>query len=896
MTRLVSLAAFATGAMIIFWMTQAVASGDLLAVTVMLLIAVAYTAGGAELLAYQRATESLRATLEAGGSAEETSLETWLAKLPDALKNSVRQRLTGESVGLPAPVLTPYLVGLLVMLGLMGTFVGMVETLSGAVQALEGSTELSAIRAGLAVPIQGLGLAFGTSVAGVAASAMLGLIAVLSRRDRIGVTRELDRQRDTRFKAFSLNHQRQQSYSAIQAQAEALPSVVEKLAALSDRLSAMGEQMVAANDSLGSRLLSNQETFEKSVREDFRKLTEGVADSLMASLVDSGKKAGETVKPVVEQMIGELAQDLKARYQQLDDAAATRFENMDKQFAKTTEAVESAWQQGLAKQQEANSNIAQRVTNILADGAARLVNESAERNTAWQRSLNAQREANEAMLERMQTLLAESASRLETDSAERASQWQTSVESQRNANEALLGQVQTLFVSAAEQSASDNASRNTQWHEGIELQRSANAALIEQIAAVLNSSAQQMLQDNEAKREAWQQALDSQLSANEALIEKVNSLLSDNTELMQSDFESRREENSRAIELQLSANTSLLSEVQNLLRDGARQLVEEAQSRSGAWQEGLAAQQASNAQLLGDVRNLLSNSAEQLAVGAQLRSDEVEALNAQLLAQQTAQLEAQQAAAISWQESFNERTTGLMAAMQAQHEQLQALEMARGEATANQLESLQANVAQQLAELGQSLGAPLGELIESSSEAPRVAAELMAKLRDEMSAGLERDNNLMAERNALLEDLQLLTMEIRENSASQREALELLLTQSGESLEKLSERVGTSLGECSEQLAGTASEFAGFSEGFATAVAQFAENNSALQSSLENIVGALSQSGERSDEQMGYYVAQAREIIDHNLLSQQAILEKLEAVAGVAANDASPKKEKGKKA
>jgi biopolymer transport protein ExbB/TolQ len=61
------------------------------------------------------------------------------------------------------------------MLGLLGTFVGMVDTFQGAVFALEGSTELQAIREGLAAPINGLSLAFGTSFAGVAASAMLGL-------------------------------------------------------------------------------------------------------------------------------------------------------------------------------------------------------------------------------------------------------------------------------------------------------------------------------------------------------------------------------------------------------------------------------------------------------------------------------------------------------------------------------------------------------------------------------------------------------------------------------------------------------------------------------------------------------------------------------------------------
>src|SRR3546814_4133357 len=66
------------------------------------------------------------------------------------------------------PVLTPYLVGLLVLLGMLGTFLGMVATLRGTGLALESSTDLAAIRASLAAPVQGLGFAFGTSVAGVA--------------------------------------------------------------------------------------------------------------------------------------------------------------------------------------------------------------------------------------------------------------------------------------------------------------------------------------------------------------------------------------------------------------------------------------------------------------------------------------------------------------------------------------------------------------------------------------------------------------------------------------------------------------------------------------------------------------------------------------------------------
>ena len=58
--------------------------------------------------------------------------------------------------------------------------------------ALENATDVEAIRASLAAPVKGLGLAFGTSVAGVAASAMLGLMSALSRRERQRTAQQLD--------------------------------------------------------------------------------------------------------------------------------------------------------------------------------------------------------------------------------------------------------------------------------------------------------------------------------------------------------------------------------------------------------------------------------------------------------------------------------------------------------------------------------------------------------------------------------------------------------------------------------------------------------------------------------------------------------------------------------
>ena len=86
--------------------------------------------------------------------------------MPLGLRNAVRLRVEGERTALPAPVLTPYLVGLLVLLGMLGTLLGMMDTLRGTGLALQSATDMAAIRGSLASPVQGLAVAFGTSIAG----------------------------------------------------------------------------------------------------------------------------------------------------------------------------------------------------------------------------------------------------------------------------------------------------------------------------------------------------------------------------------------------------------------------------------------------------------------------------------------------------------------------------------------------------------------------------------------------------------------------------------------------------------------------------------------------------------------------------------------------------------
>ena len=62
-------------------------------------------------------------------------------------------------------------------------------------------------------------------------------------------------------------------------------------------------------------------------------------------------------------------------------------------------------------------------------------------------------------------------------------------------------------------------------------------------------------------------------------------------------------------------------------------------------------------------------------------------------------------------------------------------------------------------------------------------------------------------------------------------------------------------------------------------MAQFSASNEKLADGLLRIEGAIQQSLARSDEQLAYYVAQAREVIDLCLGSQKQVLDALQGAA-----------------
>ncbi len=345
MNRNLSLFAFTLGLLAVVWVAIGYLDGHRLAFSVSCIIAVVYLAGALEMRRFHANTAALAAALR-NIPDDIGHLGEWLQQVPVALQNTVRLRIEGERVALPGPGITPYLVGLLVLLGMLGTFLGMVVTLNGAVLALESTTDLHTIRAALAAPVKGLGVAFGTSVAGVATSAMLGLISALCRRERLQVGQLLDSRIAGVLRDFSLTHQRQETFKALQAQAQALPELVGKLDAMMSRMAEHHHQ-------LGEQLLAGQQRFHDEARGLYGNLAQSVDQSLKASLKDSATVAAQTIQPVVTATMASIANETRGLHDKLFGTVETQLAGITGQFAQVVGSVSETWTQALNHHEQA---------------------------------------------------------------------------------------------------------------------------------------------------------------------------------------------------------------------------------------------------------------------------------------------------------------------------------------------------------------------------------------------------------------------------------------------------------------------------------------------------------------------------------------------------------------
>ena len=782
MNRNLSLFAFILGLFAVVWVAIGYIGGHPLAFSVSCIISVVYVAGALEMRRFHGNSTALAKAL-GNIPGDIGHLGEWLQQVPAALQNAVRLRIEGERVALPGPGVTPYLVGLLVLLGMLGTFLGMVVTLNGAVLALESTTDLQTIRSALAAPVKGLGVAFGTSVAGVATSAMLGLISALCRRDRQHVGQLLDSKIASVLRDFSLTYQRQETFKALQAQAQALPELVGKL-------DAMMSQMAEQSRQLGDQLLAGQQRFHEEAKGLYGNLVQSVDQSLKASLRDSATVAAETIQPVVTATMASIAGETRGLHDKLFGTVETQLAGIAGQFAQTVGTVSDTWTQALSRHEKATDTQHQHLQSVLTAYADSFEHRSA--------TLLASVESTQA--------------KLQADAAQQhAALAETTAASQQQLAATLASQfdgVTSRLDQAVSQVADTFGERTQALLTAIDTSHAAfaqstqaqQAAISEQVASQLDGIAQRFDGTVHTVSENWTSALAKHEQASDRL-------------------------------------TQALEQTQTSLADTFAQ-------RTAA--------------LLADMRATQADWQRDWATGEQTR-----------------------------QASFTDALTAMAGKLEAQWQQ-------HGDATLAQQEKITGTLGDTARDLvathqrqAETTIAEVTRLMQTAAEAPKAAAEVIGQLRHELSASMARDNSLLEERSRIMETLGALLDAINHASTEQRSAIDALVASSAELLERAGSQFAAKveseagkLVEIGTSITGGALEVASLGEAFGAAVKLFAESNDKMMAALQRIEGGLTKSLTRSDEQLAYYVAQAREIIDLSILSQKKMVDDLQRVAG----------------
>ena len=1061
---LINFVVFLAGLAVVGWIGAGYAGSNPLALAVTLLIGVCYLAGAWELLRYQQATSSLARSTAALSEAP-ASLASWLDQLHPSLRNAARLRVEGERVGLPGPALAPYLVGLLVLLGMLGTFLGMVVTLRGTGIALESATDLGAIRASLAAPVKGLGFAFGTSIAGVAASAMLGLLAALCRRERVQAAQLLDSKIATTLRVYSQSYQREESFKLLQRQAEVMQRQAEAMPTLVDRLQAMMQNMEQQTRSMNDRQLASQDAFQGKAEAAYARLASVMEQSMKEGVAESARSAGVALQPVVQATMESLSRETASLQDTVAQAVQQQLSSLTSGFQASTANVADIWNQALAGQQRASETLAQDLrasmdrfaetfeqrSAALLDGvSARLEASSGNMSEAWTSALSRQERVSEKLAgDNLQALTAAAASfeqhsasllRTLNDSHTLLQSDLASRDQQRLAAWAeTLGAMGATLRQEWEQAGTQAADRQqaisdtlAQTVRDINAQAAAQARVLEAVSTRMeaaansvsdrwNSALSRHEQVSEKLAQDNQQALTTAAAAFEAhsasLLRTLDQLHAElHAALAAKDHErlsawtdtlaamaatlgqewkavgdqsvARQQEISDALALtaqnvtgQTEAQSRLLESVSTRLESAAGSVTQawtEAQTRQAQLGEKLAAdnQQAlstaaaafeqHSAALLrtldqshADLQAALAAKDEErlsawttkLAAMADALGQEWELAGAQAATRQqeltqalgqatqeiTAQTQAQagvlenvsmrletaasqvtqawtdaqtrqeqlgqqlaeanQQALEAAAATFEQHSASLLHTLDQSHADLQAALASKDEERLSAWTAKLAALADTLAQTADGITAQtqahasetiaeIGRLVQAASEAPKAAADVIGELRQKLSDSMVRDNDMLQERNRLLETLDTLLNAVNHTAAEQRSAVDALLASSAELLERVgtqfTERVEAETGKLTDVAAHvttSAVEVASLGESFGAAVQLFGESNNTLVAHLQRIEAALDKSIARGDEQLSYYVAQAREVVDLSLMSQKQIIENLQQLA-----------------
>jgi hypothetical protein len=793
-----------------------------------LLIGLGFVAGMIELVWRDRRSVSLRRQCSNLPThlADRPALEALRTGLSPRLRAEIDALLGGRRGAVEAPTFTGHLVGLLVMLGLLGTFLGFVDTLAGARMVLERSTDIDAIRNGLAAPLSGLTRSFGTSLAGVAASAALGLAAASVRRGEARARGALTHFAAGPLAPFTPAGRQLAALESLGRHGDALPRAADALTSAVARLESLSVDLVEAQRA-GARLVATE--LGGAVRGTTSELSaaaERMAAAVAGAVDAAAATAGARLTTAAEAQFDAWSARFEARAEAQDAELSARLgsvtEALDRNLARVTQA-EAARIDALGARLDETIVRMDRATERTAAAEAARTEQLAQRLSA---SVSAVTEAVVAA----GAAEAARATALGDRLAEVVARTTTAVSQASAAEEARSAALAARAVSDAEALQS----RLSQVTETV-------AARLDALVAAVTSGWERLDTESQARAGALGETLggfrEGVLAAQASLAEGATALraalnaLGEGTAGLETAVSARMTEHVAALDQSLAREADRFIAAQAARADEAATVLQRVDAELArhltALGEGLAAP--------------LAEVARTASAAPQAAAQVVEA------------------AAARWHEA------GLRDA--ARDQALEAL-LLRLDALAARLDATGELHSRLFTEAMQS-GRAAAEAAEARAEAR------LATLGQQVAVSIERQAERLAE-------LETHFTQAREAGGS---ALAATLSDHAKHLGEGLDTTGAMVREAAELVRAGGAELSAVAEMFADAVDRYRESSDSWRQTLGGLEDALARGGSGSGDAgqiMGHYLDQTREIFGDTLRFQRELFSELRALRGAA--------------
>ncbi|MCP4500466.1 MAG: hypothetical protein GY822_10950 [Deltaproteobacteria bacterium] len=781
-----------------------------------------------------------------------------LQKVDPLLAKLVRSLLAGRPAQVSSTTFAAYLITALAMVGLLGTFLGMVEALAGAREALSISREIDDLRMSLSGPLEGLSLAFGTSVAGVWSSSILGLAASILRRAEHRFVTELNAHFTAHFSAQTLAGRQLLALDRIGDQGDALPRAVTGLVEITDQLPELQRVLSEGQTETNAALVNAVVDAATTVRESLAASQKEMQKAQQKQMNDVMGQAGMTMQAHLEVW----ATAMKSTAARQDEQEEERLSRMQKTFQGVLDSYEEVLQR---RAEDFAKGLADAAT-AQAEHQKSTIHDENERQNALVAQQEKQTKAYQSRDESIQQLLERAAELSERSTKETAAQGERMENLSQEVKEALTLQTDksaSLLDDLAEKVL--QLAQNQEDHlEKLQAQSESGLRSLEEGAQAQLEGHLKTLGDAGSSRlqvvHVAQEQLGKDLSV---LVEKLPNQLQ---EFQSGWVEDRRSHQELLDEKASQLMGKMLSHQQEQvsgIEEKAQHRVELfASSLDDKLQEVMTAQHETFAARQSEIENLTNMLSSSESARQKILDDVMEQAKVQskMLSEQSTGFLS------SLQEKQAAREQALLEQLQAQEETRRVEQAAQMQAW---LETLQTQTEKRRDDDDEQRVEVLGGLIEEAKAlAEASAAEKEGHRESILALQMRLDEERVLSAATLAEQLEAYSQKIAEQNKANEEVV-------GKAM--------TSLLTGSVDLAATAERFSDAVDAFRAAKGQLSlpmdngpSNSNAASSNAISAVQNGSAAG--PEEHFGGYLEHTKDLFDTSLQLQRALFEEIQAL------------------